>query len=132
MTDSMPSPRYPYTSLAISIAQLGIVLLVALSYPLQCHPCRACLHHLTTGWSTSTHQALPTNEGELSDSENDDDDEAPRKPVATWVNSAEMSRTKFIGLTSGIIVCGMIIAMIIDELETGMSTVQSTQWMADT
>lgn len=125
-TDGILS-RYPYTSLAISIAQLGIVLLVALSYPLQCHPCRACLHHLTTGWSASTHQALPTNEDDLSDSEeNEDDDEAPSKPVATWVNSAEMSRTKFIGLTSGIIVCGMVIAMLIDELETGMSCLQTS------
>lgn len=101
---------------------------MALSYPLQCHPCRACLHHLTTGWSTSTHQALPSNEDQLSNSEavednddddDDDEDEAPAKPVAAWVNSAEMSQTKFVGLTSGIIVCGVVIAMLIDELETG-------------
>lgn len=125
-TDGILS-RYPYTSLAISIAQLGIVLLVALSYPLQCHPCRACLHHLTTGWSAPTHQALPTNEDDLSDSEeNEDDDEAPSKPVATWVNGAEMSRPKFISLTSGIIVCGMVIAMLIDELETGMHGLSSS------
>jgi hypothetical protein len=114
--------RYPYTSLLISVAQLGIVLLVALSYPLQCHPCRACLHHLTTGWTTSTHQALPTNEEAVSDDEiasDDEDADAPAKPVATWVNSAEMSQTKFIGLTAGIMGCGIVIAMLIDELETG-------------
>jgi hypothetical protein len=51
---------------------------------------------------------------------NEDDDEAPAKPVAAWVNSAEMSQTKFVALTSGIIICGVIIAMLIDELETGM------------
>jgi hypothetical protein len=80
------------------------------------------LHHLTTGWTTSTHQALPTNEGPLPDDENatdDEDGDVPAKPVATWVNSAEMSETKFIGLTAGIMGCGIIIAMLIDELETG-------------
>ncbi|KAI5454982.1 hypothetical protein NCC49_002258 [Naganishia albida] len=120
---------YPYTSLLISVAQLGIVLLVALSYPLQCHPCRACLHHLTTGWTASTHQALPTNEVAVSDDETASDDEdadGPAKPVATWVNSAEMSRAKFIGLTAGIMGCGIVIAMLIDELETVLAFVGST------
>ncbi|KAJ9109888.1 hypothetical protein QFC19_001868 [Naganishia cerealis] len=51
--------------------------------------------------------------------EGDDEPDIPAKSVAPWVNSAEMSRTKFIGLTTGIIVLGLGIALVIDELETG-------------
>jgi hypothetical protein len=97
-------------------------MLVALSYPLQAHPCRACLHHLTTGWSTQTHQPLPATEAQASDQDDSDiEPDTPVKAVAPWVNSAEMSETKFIGLTTGIIVFGLGIALVIDELETGTS-----------
>jgi hypothetical protein len=65
---------------------------------------------------------LPATEAQASDQDDSDiEPDTPVKAVAPWVNSAEMSETKFIGLTTGIIVFGLGIALVIDELETGTS-----------
>lgn len=111
---------YPFTSMIIAIGRLGIVLLVALSYPLQCHPCRACLHTLSTGWTKTQaeegHLPLPQ----------DEDEELPVHQASTTAattaappSASNMSQTKFVGLTVGIILSGLAIALVIDELETG-------------
>ncbi len=114
---------YPFTSTFIAIGQLGIVLLVALSYPLQCHPCRACIHTLTTGWGKpQTHQAVPQDEDEV-----EDDDGIPADDHSS--NASEsMGTTKFVVVTCGIIVAGLIAAFVIHELElvSGRNVVAST------
>lgn len=107
--------RYPWTSIVIAIGRLGIVLLVALSYPLQCHPCRGCLHTLTTGLKKeeASHKPLPQEPVEEEEDEEMDDHGMPvGKP---------MGKKKFVGLTTGIIIAGLAIAMVIDELEVGTS-----------
>jgi hypothetical protein len=49
ISDIMLTNRYPATSFIIALGRLGIVLLVGLSYPLQCLPCRSCIYHMTSG-----------------------------------------------------------------------------------
>ncbi|KAH8079910.1 transmembrane amino acid transporter protein-domain-containing protein, partial [Filobasidium floriforme] len=116
---------YPWTSVIIAIGRLGIVLLSALSYPLQAHPCRACIHTLTAGLrkkSQSPDDSVTAaddtdEEDELMNEDKDDHGLPVGKP---------MGRKKFLTITTGIIVFGFAIAMVIDELETVLSFVGST------
>lgn len=119
---------YPFTSPLIAIGRLGIVLLVALSYPLQCHPCRACLHTLSTGWSKSSHQPLTQNQDSEIDSEDSDDDEQGKivEMDHAAVSSRKMGQVKFVSLTCGIVALGLAVALVIDELEVVLGFVGST------
>ncbi len=106
---------------------MGIVLLVALSYPLQCHPCRTCLHTLSTGWRNSSHRPLTQNDESESDSDidpdSDDDSDDVQGKVADADDAAQasqpMGQAKFVGLTCGIMVSGLAVSLVIDELEVG-------------
>jgi hypothetical protein len=117
-TLSIPGLRYPFTSLIIAIGRLGMVLLVALSYPLQCHPCRACIHTLSTGWKRSSHQPVADQAEEEQDDDEDEQGTAIKSDPAKEA-SRHMARTKFGAVTTGIIVAGLAVAMVIDELEVG-------------
>jgi len=108
---------YPWTSIIIAIGRLGIVLLVALSYPLQAHPCRACLHTLTSGLRKKDGQS--PDESIVADEDTDEEDGLMDKDDHGLPVGKPMGRKKFVALTTGIIICGFAIAMVIDELETG-------------
>lgn len=112
---------YPWTSIIIAIGRVGIVLLVALSYPLQAHPCRACLHTLTSGLIKKKQD--PNSSMEVNEEEDDllDTKDDHGMPVGK-----PMGNKKFTALTVAIIVFGFAIAMVIDELEVVLSFVGST------
>ena len=97
---------YPSTSLFIAIGQLAIVILVLFSYPLQVHPCRNCLDKVFHPGHVEAKAVV----GSDADSEAEDEH-----------GPAEMSRFKFVALTTGIIVSGFTIAYLVDDLQLGMS-----------
>jgi amino acid permease len=111
---------YPWTSIIIAIGRLGIVLLVALSFPLQAHPCRACLHTLTSGLRKKSGQS--PDDSIVADEDTDEEDELMDKDDHGLPIGKPMGHKKFLSLTTGIIVCGFAVAMVIDELETGQFT----------
>ena len=93
---------YPPTSLFVAIGQVAIVILVLFSYPLQVHPGRNCLDKVFHAGET----VKPASDGE-EDIEVDDH------------GSGEMSDTKHIILTLGIIVSTFTIAYFVDDLKIG-------------
>jgi amino acid permease len=146
--------RYPPTSLTIAVGRFGIVLLVGLSYPLQCLPCRACLHGLTRGiWKRYAPARLasapvtPARNGiPESDPESEDEDHfhqtpqnhlrtpraheqsplVPKPPRPTEKRGGDMTQRKFVFLTTVILVSGFLVALAVDELEVVLGFVGST------
>lgn len=120
---------YPPTSFTIALGRLGIVMLVGLSYPLQCLPCRACLHTLTSGLIKKKRAAASTDVTDTADEtgdndEVDDDDVSEQDTLVPKGDNplprgGDMTRTKFTVLTSGILIAGFLIAAVVDELEVG-------------
>ena len=98
---------YPSTSLFIAIGQLGIVILVLFSYPLQVHPCRNCLDKVFGIWNVPVPVKPAVEEGDNNVAA--DEDHA----------HSEMSPFKHTCLTTGIVVFGFIIAYFVDSLELG-------------
>jgi amino acid permease len=115
LTELINTNRYPWTSVVIAIGRLGIVLSVALSYPLQAHPCRACLHTLTKDW-----HLINTSTGE-DEHDNEEADTLMGKDDHGLPVGKPMGQRKFVSLTTGILLLGFAIAMVIDELEVGKS-----------
>jgi amino acid permease len=99
--------NYPHSSLFVAIGRLGIVIMVSFSYPLQVHPCRAALDKVIAA---------------LTSSEDDEELEGRDGEDASGIvvrKAKEMSRTMFLSLTSAIVILGLIVALLVDELETG-------------
>jgi len=126
---------YPPTSLIIALGRLGIVLLVGLSYPLQCLPCRLCVHLLTKGLLKGNPHAKPLTGFEAEagteqpEGEGDEDEDSPLVPKALdshGMPADEMSQNKFIIITTAILITGFIIALSVDELEIVLGFVGST------
>ena len=113
--------RYPWTSVIIAIGRLGIVLLSALSYPLQAHPCRACVHTLTAGLRK---KGVSGDESVTAEEDTDEEDELMDKDDHGLPVGKPMGQKKFLSITTGIIFFGFAIAMVIDELETGQSAIE--------
>ncbi|RXK37644.1 vacuolar amino acid transporter 5 [Tremella mesenterica] len=126
---------YPPTSFPIALGRLGIVLLVGLSYPLQCLPCRICVYQMTSGII----KPKPEPSYDIPDSDEDSEAEAEEDPLVpkddeeeedvedlAHGGAIEMRRWKFIGITMGILSLGFIIALLVDELEVVLGFVGST------
>ena len=99
---------YPATSYLVAIGQLGIALFVGLSYPLQLLPCRQCIHTLTTGLRSKAEAV-----------KDDDEHEALVGTTRADQGAGDMSQAKYLGVTSAILVCGTIIALLVDDLGVG-------------
>ena len=97
---------YPSTSLFIAVGQLAIAILVLFSYPLQVHPCRNCLDKVF-----SAGHVLPAKTGSL--------DEMDEPEIMNEHGSPDMSPTKHVLLTIGIVLCGFTIAYFVDDLQMG-------------
>ena len=107
----------------IALGRLGIVLLVGLSYPLQLLPCRACVNGLTSSLDQSASGPTSTAARDIYESENEDEDD-PLMPKGheddhDQGSIGDMSNTKFLIITAGILVSGFVIALAVDELEVG-------------
>ncbi|KAF5316609.1 hypothetical protein D9619_006400 [Psilocybe cf. subviscida] len=111
---------YPSTSLFIAVGQLAIVILVLFSYPLQVHPCRNCLDKVFHPAFTAAAPKVTVTDvdAENNGSEEGDDDHG-HGPV-------DMSRFKYIALTSAIIISGFTIACLVDDLQLVLSFVGAT------
>ena len=100
---------YPSTSLFIAFGQLAIVLNVLLAYPLQVHPCRNCLDKV---FHAGDHAPIKQRTN-AADSNGEEDIEDEFHP------DHEMSDFKHGILTSGVIICGFIIAYFVNDLQLG-------------
>lgn len=123
---------YP-PSLSSTVGRIAIVILVTLSYPLQCHPCRAStnhvLHYLQT---TETIQSISRAMSTLSSSNNvqeraalvysDQDAEAEEGNTT----SVPLGNKKFIVVTTAILVISYLVAITITSLEHVLAFVGST------
>ncbi|KAF8887317.1 vacuolar amino acid transporter 5 [Infundibulicybe gibba] len=109
---------YPSTSLFIAVGQLAIVILVMFSYPLQVHPCRNCLDKVFHFGQAQPAVAKSVH----ADEDGGEEDEA----VAEDHGNAEMTPLKHTILTSVIIVSGLTIAYLVDDLRLVLSFVGST------
>ncbi|KAF9911136.1 hypothetical protein EC991_004690 [Linnemannia zychae] len=124
-------------SLLVTIGRIAIVILVMFSFPLQCHPCRACLDKVLTAlvqfWQ-STRFGKPMSYSTL-DNENDDD-EPSTATSSTLPNSVQLddhgepiqvtSELKYTLMTLSILLGSYIIAITVSELELVLSLVGST------
>lgn len=102
---------YPATTLFVALGQFAIVVLVLFSYPLQVHPCRACLDKVFDPKDSSAAQKAVA----AHDDAEDDVDEQSDPDHA----SSDMSAFKHTVLTSCIVAFGFLIAYHVDDLRLG-------------
>jgi amino acid permease len=127
------------SSLLVTIGRIAIVILVLFSFPLQCHPCRACLDKVLFAigeyWeSTRFGKSRAYNSLTAHDTE-DDSVHARTSTSVSHANthhhddhggSDEIPEFKYIAMTTGILVASYIIAITVSELDLVLSFVGST------
>ncbi|GES73697.1 vacuolar amino acid transporter 5 [Rhizophagus clarus] len=100
--DVLPNVLSMYgTKAFVTIGRVAFVILILFSYPLQAHPARACLDKIFTFTSHS-------------------------KNGYSKLSSPDMSNTKFLILTSGILISSYIIAILVSKLDLVLAFVGST------
>ncbi|KAI8925385.1 transmembrane amino acid transporter protein-domain-containing protein [Entophlyctis helioformis] len=103
---------YPAGNL-VTCGQFAIVLLVLLSYPLQCHPGRACLDKVV-----STHLAAATPASTAT---------ASAAAVSTsFTAPGHIPTRRFVSLTVGLLVASYLVAVSVSNLSTILSLVGAT------
>lgn len=139
---------YPSNFLSSLIGQLCIVLMVSLSFPLQCHPCRSSVNHviyfLTSGskakFRTSTdRQAYTSLESDLESvnstvsTPNPDGSFVSTTPVEGAQDSdghdpiiVPLTTKKFYFITTGIVVASYLVAITVKSLARVLALVGST------
>ncbi|KAL7411742.1 transmembrane amino acid transporter protein-domain-containing protein [Mrakia frigida] len=127
---------YPNSSLFVAIGRLGIVLMVLFSYPLQAHPCRLALDKVISTIKSYSHLHLdhhrktaatpPTPASAVESLNEDDEDDTLEDDFIPEELVKEMSQTRYIALTVGILLGGLIIALLVDDLEIVLSFVGAT------
>ncbi|KAI7829824.1 transmembrane amino acid transporter protein-domain-containing protein [Gamsiella multidivaricata] len=127
-------------SLLVTIGRIAIVILVMFSFPLQCHPCRACLDKvlLAAGelWETTRFGKNKTYNS-LTAHDADDNDAHPHTPTSVTLTTthqlddhgapaSEIPQVKYVVMTTAILIASYIIAITVSELEIVLSFVGST------
>lgn len=118
----------------VTIGRIAIVVLVMFSFPLQCHPCRACLDKVLIAISNfweSTRFGKPSDPSQYSSlsGQNQDDDGTLASPEELDDHGNPIivqSEFKFIVMTLSILLGSYIIAITVSELEVVLSLVGST------
>ncbi|KAF9181031.1 hypothetical protein BGZ49_004923 [Haplosporangium sp. Z 27] len=115
------------SSILVTIGRVAIVILVLFSFPLQCHPCRACLDKVLFAigeyWEmskTSQYDSLAVNDTEdvsTLTAQQQDDHGGPLH---------EISDFKFNVMTLAILIGSYLIAITVKELELVLSLVGSS------
>lgn len=121
-------------STVVTFCRLSVAILVLFSYPLQCHPARACLDKVITGvrqalTKTSAFEAVRDNEdGDSDDGENNSvSDDMPADDAATPTPIVHvMSPAKHISITFGLMLLSYIVSMSVTSLDLVLSFVGST------
>lgn len=115
---------YP-TSPIITVGQVAITLLVLLSYPLQCHPCRASLDKVIDACLPPT-RVISQEDAEDQAGHEEQDATTTTTTTTTIVPPPsspaavikEIPQTRFIALTTGIIISSYILAISVRNLST--------------
>ncbi|KAF9383693.1 hypothetical protein CPB97_006242 [Podila verticillata] len=118
----------------VTIGRIAIVVLVMFSFPLQCHPCRACLDKVLIAISNfweSTRVGKPSDPSEYSSLPGQSQDEDGTLASAEELDDhgnpiVVQSELKFIIMTLSILLGSYIIAITVSELEVVLSLVGST------
>lgn len=132
---------YSKDSLSSLIGRLCIVIMVALSFPLQCHPCRGSLNHVIYFIKEFIHKrkdtAMPESDNLINNDQSADSsfdesfisttpmegshDTAGHDPIIVPLNSRD-----FYLITSGIVLFSYLIAISVKSLEHVLALVGST------
>ncbi|KAF9086262.1 hypothetical protein BGX29_001474 [Mortierella sp. GBA35] len=126
-------------SLLVTIGRIAIVILVMFSFPLQAHPCRACLDKVLNAigqyWQ-STRFGKPTDYNTLNNEYDGHEDDPSISTSSTVPNSVQLddhgepiqvtSDLKYTLMTMGILIGSYLIAITVSELELVLSFVGST------
>lgn len=133
---------YPKDSILSLICRLSIVIMVSLSYPLQCHPCRGSLNHVihyftkdsaskTKNHNTSEYDALNHNEDMPGDSADNSlisttpmegaEDSEGHFPIVV-----KMSSKRFYTLTTIILLASYLVGISVTSLANVLAFVGST------
>lgn len=135
---------YPRDSVPSLIGRLCIVIMVSLSFPLQCHPCRGSVNHVIffvrngvkSGWKLR--KSNVTADGYAPISENDVESVAEESFVSTTpMEGAQdtdghdpiivpMTTTKFYVITTVIVVASYLVAITVKSLAHVLAFVGST------
>ncbi|KAF9112734.1 hypothetical protein BGX27_002869 [Mortierella sp. AM989] len=125
------------SSLLVTIGRIAIVILVLFSFPLQCHPCRACLDKVLFAigeyWET-TRFGKSKHYNSLTGHDAEDDVVHTHTPSSVTVTKhhdhggplPETSELKYNIMTLAILIGSYIIAITVTELEVVLSLVGST------
>lgn len=131
---------YPKDSISSLIGRLCMVIMVSLSFPLQCHPCRGSVNHVVyfiaekikSKKVTQEHELL-MNEQEGSDGSDHEESFISTTPMEGGHDTAghdpiivPLSKRNFLIITSGIVVFSYLIAISITSLEHVLAFVGST------
>ncbi|KAI1318109.1 hypothetical protein EDD11_007161 [Mortierella claussenii] len=128
------------SSMLVTVGRIAIVILVLFSFPLQCHPCRACLDKVLFAagefWST-TRFGKSKQYNSLTAQDADEDNAHSHSPSSVTIASdhqqddhggpaTQISELKFAIMTCAILLGSYIIAITVSELELVLSFVGST------
>ena len=140
-------------SMIVTVGRIAIVILVMFSFPLQCHPCRACLDKVliavsqfwdSTRFSKTSREYNSLTSGASSvpcAAHGEDTDTHPHTPSSVTLTAnaqeedeadhgdhggATIPEFKFVVMTTCILIGSYIIAITVSELELVLSLVGST------
>ncbi|KAF9940725.1 hypothetical protein BGZ67_006901 [Mortierella alpina] len=136
-------------SLLVTIGRIAIVILVMFSFPLQCHPCRACLDKVLIAavqfWDSTRfgkkrqyNSLTETNDHDHDDQDHDDNHvhPAPSPSSVTLAEGGEVDdhgapiqeipQLKYIIMTMAILIGSYLIAITVSDLKVVLSLVGST------
>ncbi|KAF8925730.1 hypothetical protein BGZ58_000522 [Dissophora ornata] len=124
------------SSLLVTVGRIAIVILVMFSFPLQCHPCRACLDKVLFAageyWNTTRFGKKGTYDSLAGNDVDDDNSNIHSTGSATIAQddhggpAVQISEFKFTVMTLGILLGSYIIAITVSDLEVVLSLVGST------
>ncbi|KAG0310249.1 hypothetical protein BGZ99_000558 [Dissophora globulifera] len=123
------------SSLLVTIGRIAIVILVLFSFPLQCHPCRACLDKVLFAIGEYWDSTRFGKKGAYNSLAAEDDDHSALAHSQTSTTIAQddhggpatqISELKFNIMTVAILLGSYIIAITVSELELVLSLVGST------
>ncbi|KAG0222803.1 hypothetical protein BGX31_008851 [Mortierella sp. GBA43] len=123
------------STLLVTIGRIAIVILVVFSFPLQCHPCRACLDKVLSAMGEYWDSTRFGSGGAYNTVAGSENDHAHPHVPAGHTNthhhddhggSTEIPKFKYMAMTIGILVASYVIAMTVSELDLVLSFVGST------
>lgn len=124
---------YPKDSISSLIGRLCIVVMVSLSFPLQCHPCRGSVNHVVFFIVDKFKKSTAAEEEEFLIEEDHDESFVSTTPMEGAYDTAghdpivvPLTSKNFYYITTGIVLFSYLIAMTVTSLEHVLAIVGST------